>query len=122
MMIWFLLLFALQVGAPQCQPAATPTERPSLVVQAVDPMWLPIPNAQITVQARDGKQPAQSIAADENGYARFQLLRETEYSISAGLAGYQSKRMKHILIKNLGSGPFSTAYVQLQLKYRPIVN
>ena len=50
----WLLAVLLQATNP-CSPAPTPSTPPTLVVQAVDPLWLPLPGAEVRVIASRGK-------------------------------------------------------------------
>jgi hypothetical protein len=58
---------------------------PTLVVQVVDPVWIPLPDSDVTVKPANGngKGSAKSAHADENGYAKFWVDTGVEYTIEA---------------------------------------
>jgi hypothetical protein len=112
--MWLLLLLLLQTNAAPCPPSAVPTGTPSLVVQVVDPLWLPIPGAQVTVKPLSGKGRQESGRTDSDGYAKFWLEREAEYSVDVAATGFKNKRLKRLHIGKV-SGSHDTAYVQLKL-------
>ncbi len=115
-MILFLLI--LQAGGGPCTPAPCPAEAPAptpngppwLIVQAVDPAWSPVSNGEVTVKPQDGKGSALSSRTDSDGYAKYWLPREGEYSIEVKAPGFKKKRIDHVRVTA------STAYVQMQLK------
>jgi hypothetical protein len=89
-----------------------PTSPPTVVVQVVDPVWLPIPGASVSLSA-NGRQNHKAYT-DREGNARFWVAENTEYAIEAEKTGFKRKRLKHLYIHN-NSDPFPTAYVQVKL-------
>lgn len=109
--MWLVLLFLL--ASPQVMPP--PAERPTLVVQVVDPDWLPISGAEVTINLLSGKRQRTVLRADKDGYARFPIELDKDYSIEAKLPGFKTARVKPFhLFPVTGENP--TAYIQLRLK------
>jgi hypothetical protein len=115
-LIALVVLMAPQAAVPK------PTTPPSLVVQLVDPHWLPIPGAAVTVKPLSGKGQSSVVHTDEDGYAKFWLTEGQDYTIEAKLPGFKTKRLKNVHLFNYSTGVPETAYIQLQLKpsERPI--
>jgi hypothetical protein len=114
--MWLLLLFLLQGSATPCEPVQqNPSGPPALIVQVVDPLWIPIGASKVTVRPRQQKDGGESRYTDATGYARFWLQGDAEYSIEAANGALKTKRMKRFyLSKPSQSSP--TAYVQLRLE------
>ena len=115
-LIALLVLISPQAAVPK---TASP---PSLVVQLVDQVWLPIPGAAVTVKPLSGKGQSSVVHTDEDGYAKFWLTEGQDYTIEAKLPGFKTKRLKNVHLFNYSTGRPETAYIQLQLKSseRPI--
>lgn len=65
-MLTILLLF-LGLGA-RSQPVPTPEEGPpTLIVQVVDPVWIPLPDSEVAVKPASGRGSSKSTHADDNG-------------------------------------------------------
>jgi len=108
------LIALLLLALPQAAVPKT-TSPPSLVVQLVDPVWLAIPNAEVTVRTSSGKNESTVVRTDEHGYAKFWLAGDQDYTIDAKEPGFKTKRLKRMhLFTPTATSP--TAYVQLQLK------
>lgn len=75
--MWPLLVLLLQLSSAPCQEMPRKTvEHPSVVVQLVDPMWLPISNADVAIQSTEKRgTPFAAEQTDSGGYARFELRR-----------------------------------------------
>jgi hypothetical protein len=107
----WIFAFLLQATAP-CTPAPTPSGPPALVVQVVDPLWLPLPGAEVHVTTRRAAVQTQHTGAQ--GYAQIWVAAEADYDIEAQLVGFKTKRVKAVRLgKRSESSP--TAYVQIQL-------
>jgi len=110
--MWILAIFLLQVTTSPCasiQPVRT--DPPTLIVQAVDPGWLPLPGIEVTLQPKKGKP--ETARTSSEGQARFWVPQDAEYSVELKYPGFKTVRIKKV---HLGtSTPFSTAYVQAQL-------
>jgi carboxypeptidase family protein len=112
-MLLLFLVFAAGPRLNQCPPI--PTEPPSLVVQVVDPAWLPVAGAEVSVDPLDAKSQSDSKRADKDGYARFFKLAAADYSIEVKLPGFKPGRLNPMrLLKRTDGSP--TAYVQMQLR------
>ncbi len=110
--MWILGVL-LQATTP-CTPPPTPSGPPALVVQVVDPLWLPVPGTEVRVLARSKKAPVQSEHTGAQGYAQFWVMAEGDYDIETQLVGFKAKRVRAVRLgKTSESSP--TAYVQIQL-------
>lgn len=115
--MWILLLLLLQASGPPptpspCsnQPSAQTSNRPpALIVQAVDPAWLPVGGARVTIRDENRKASVQTDTTESDGYAKFSLA-PGEYSVEVKLTGFKTQRVQEVQIKS------ETAYVQLQMK------
>ena len=107
-LITLLFLMAPQGAIPK------PANAPSLVVQLVDPTWASIPYASVTVTAALAKK-SNIGQTDKDGYAKFWIADEQEYTIEGKTKGFKTKRLKHIYLFK-SDGTHGTAYIQLQLK------
>ena len=112
------LLAALLLQASDPCSVATVPQPPSLIVQAVDVTWLPLPGMQVTVTPTKPVGTAVVSKTEKDGFAEFALPRDAEYSIEVEAPGFKRKRVKGVKI-----GPVlqytSTAYVQVQLQVAP---
>ena len=108
-------LFFLGLGTVS-RPMPVPEEGPpTLIVQVVDPVWIPLPDSEVTVRPANGKGSPKSEHADDNGYAKFWVETGIEYTIEAKTHGFNKKTLKHVFIaKPKPSSP--TAHVQIKLQ------
>lgn len=113
--MWMLAALLLQAGPSPCAPSPHPVEPPSLVVQAVDPLWLPLPGMEVTISPHEGRSASKAARTDRNGYAEFWLAREAEYSVEVKSPGFKTKWMKSLRITGRSEAS-PTAYVQFQLE------
>src|SRR5215469_12739495 len=97
-MLSVLLLF-LGLGSSS-QPVPVVEEGPpTLIVQVVDPVWIPLPDSEVTVKPASGKGSSKSAHADDNGYAKFWVdTGVVEYTIEAKTHGFSKKTLKHVFI------------------------
>lgn len=115
--MWMRMISLLLVqAAPSQAPPPRPSEPPVLVVQAVDPRWLPIPGAEVAVAPRGGKGAPMVVRADKDGYAEFWMARETEYSVKVSVIGFKPSKTQSIRISSATTSS-PTAYLQLQLPF-----
>jgi hypothetical protein len=114
--MWMLLLLCfVQANPAPCQTPPPTTQSPSLIIQVVDPSWLPVPGAKVTVKLLHGDARSKSNQAetDKDGYARFPIQGEADYFIDVELYGFKRARMENFhLFKPSGS----PAYVQFRLQ------
>jgi len=107
--------------------AAPPTNdtRPSLIVQVVDPVWLPIPGATVTIKPVSGKEKSSTGQTDYDGYAKFWVTGDQDYVVEAKITGFKTKRLKGIYLyePTKTTSTSETAYIQLRLKLsqKPLV-
>jgi hypothetical protein len=116
--MWIFLFFLLfQSNAAPCpSTASSPTGTPSLVVQAVDPEYLPIIGAHVTIKALNGNTEAISVSTDGDGYAKIFASEDSEeYSVEISRVGFKNLRAKSVHIGARGHTPH-TAYVQFVMK------
>lgn len=86
-----VLLFLLGFGTAS-PPMPVPEEGPpTLIVQVVDPVWIPLPDSEVTVKPASGKGSSKSAHADDNGYAKFWVDTGVEYTIEAKTYGFKKK-------------------------------
>jgi hypothetical protein len=97
------------------QALSTLPEPPCLIVQIVDPYWLPIPGAEVTVRPLTRKGAPKVAHTDNDGNAKFRIQGDADYALEATLRGFKTKRLKHA---HLGkpTTTFPTAYIQLRLQ------
>lgn len=111
------LIVAVLMQAAVAQPCDVPARAspsPSLIVQAVDPVWLPLPGVEVTIAPAAGGAKT-VVSTSKNGYAQFRLAPEQFYTIELTHPGFKKKTMKRFRAVR-GSDSFPTAYVQLQLQ------
>jgi len=109
--MWFVML--LFFASNQTLP--TVTESPPLIVQVVDPNWLPIPGAEVTVKPSTGKTGSQIGHTKKDGSAEFWIQGDADYAIEVKQRGFKTNQLKHVHLTK-PSGPFPTAYIQFQMK------
>jgi hypothetical protein len=110
-----VLLFFLGLGTPSRATPVSEEGPPTLIVEVVDPVWIPLPDSEVTVKPASGKGSARSAHADDNGYAKFWVATGVEYTIEAKTRGFNKKTLRHVFIaKPKPSSP--TAHVQIKLQ------
>src|SRR5260370_2763143 len=69
----FLFLFFTQANPNPCHASPARPQPPSLVVQVVDPVWLPVPGAEVTLKPlhADAHLKSNRTETDKDGYASF---------------------------------------------------
>jgi len=120
--IALLLLMSPQVvsdSGPCNRASGTgPAEPPRLIVQVVDPSWVPLGGAEATVYwSRNRKKVSQVAHTMDDGDAKFWIPGEpgdADYTIEANYGGFKTKRLKGVHLGGLSSSR-PTAYVQIQL-------
>lgn len=113
MLTVFLLVFSLSRATTPAHPAADDGP-PTLIVQVVDPVLIPLPASDVTVKPASGKGSSKSSHVDENGFAKFWLEPSTKYVIEAKSPGFNSKSQKVSIGQPKAAKP--TAHVQIKLK------
>ena len=107
---WMLLFLLLQASPAQRQGPQTPVGASYLIVQVVDPAWLPTPGIKVTFRPLDGKGQSESKRTDKGGNAKFLIPMDGDYIIEAKYPGFKNN-LKRVYLFSRGE----TAYVQLQL-------
>src|ERR1700683_446814 len=112
----FLFLFFFQAGPNPCQDSPAQTQSPSLIVQVVDPGWLPIGGADVTLKPLHGDTQTKSDReeTDKDGHAKFVATGDTDYDIEVKMYGFKRERLDHVHLFKPSGSP-STAYVQLKM-------
>jgi len=119
MLTVFLFLLSFGTFGTTARPVAMPVPAtedgpPTLQVEVVDPVWIPLPYSDVTVKAVKGGA-SKSAHADENGIAKFWVETGVEYTIEAKADNFNPKTLTHVLIaKPKPSAP--TAHVQIKLE------
>jgi hypothetical protein len=69
----FLFLLLIRANSNPCPPSPAQTQSPSLIVQVGDPVWLPVPGAEVTLKPlpASAKSKSNRIETDKDGYAKF---------------------------------------------------
>ena len=114
--MWMLLfLFFVQANPNPCQGSPALTQSPSLIVQVVDPMWLPVPGAEVKVKPLHGDAQSKSSRreTDQDGYAKFVVPGDADYSIEVKSYAFKRERMEDMHLLKTAVSP---AYVQLRLR------
>jgi Carboxypeptidase regulatory-like domain len=90
----------------------------------VDPISAPVAGAEVTVKCLTGKAKPIRVSADSEGYARFWIDADKDYSIEAKSPGFKTKRLKRVHVSKPSessrtqsvefrmelSGPMTTVY------------
>jgi hypothetical protein len=116
--MWMLLfLFFIQSNSNPCQPSPAQTQSPSLIVQVVDPVWLPVPGAEVTLKPLhvDAQSKSNRIRTDKDGYAKFIIPGDADYSVDVELYGFKRERLKRVHLFKTSASP-APAYVQFKLR------
>lgn len=110
-----LFLFVLGLGhATTPAHPATDDGPPTLIVQVVDPVYIPLPESDVSVKPANGKGSSKSGHVDQNGYAKFWLEPGMQYVIEAKSPGFNKKSIKVSIAQPKPANP--TAHVQIKLK------
>jgi hypothetical protein len=110
-----ILLFVLGLG--HCTTPTYPmTDEgpPTLIVQVVDPVYIPLPESEVTVKPVSGASSSKSEHVDQNGYAKFWLEPGKQYVIEAQSPNFKKKSQKVPIGQPKPANP--TAHVQIMLK------
>ena len=110
-----ILLFVLGLGhAASLAHSPTDESPPTLIVQVVDPVYIPLPESEVTVKPASGKGSSKSEHVDENGHAKFWVEPGKQYVIEAKSPGFKRKSLKVSIGQPKPATP--TAHVQIMLK------
>lgn len=114
-MMLTIFLFVLGLGH-FTTPAYPATDEgpPTLIVQVVDPVYLPLPESEVTVTAVSGEKSSKTEHVDQDGYAKFWLERGKQYAIEAKSANFKTKSLRVPIGQANVAKP--TAHVQIMLK------
>lgn len=110
------LLAAMLVASPSCSPTAT-SPAVTLIIQAVDQLWLPIPDAAVSVKRSAGSVRTFESTTGKHGFACLELSEEGVYSIQVKRNGFHTARMDAI---EINPSPYLPHYVQVPLRVRVI--
>ena len=112
-----LTLLFLVLGLCQAStPAHSPTEDgpPTLIVQVLDPVNIPLPASEVTVKPAKDDGPSKSEHVDQNGYAKFWVETGKHYVVDVKSPGFNKKSVKYSLPQPKPANP--TAHLQIKLK------
>ena len=109
------ILFFILALAHSTNPAHPTTDEgpPSLIVQVVDPAYIPLPESEVKVMPSE-KGSSKSEHVDQNGYAKFWVESGKQYVIEAKSPRFITKSLKVSIGQPKPSTP--TAHVQIMLK------
>ena len=115
--MWFFpFLLFLQSSPAPCPPIPpTPPGPATIIVQTVDPDYIPIIGATVTVKPLTGKTQSISVRTGDDGYAKFYALPDSDCSIEVKMANFKSARLKELHLSRHPS-QLHTAYVQFVMK------
>jgi hypothetical protein len=106
-MLWLVLLL-LAVPAQTSE-----AQRPTLVVQVVDEVWIPVPGLNVEIRRPNAKEPLGAKRTDQRGYAGFSIEAGTCLIRVPAESGFAEASITARLVSPSDSQP--TAYVQLRL-------
>jgi hypothetical protein len=112
-----LTIFLLVLGLGRCTTPAHPTTDegpPTLIVQVVDPVYIPLPESEVTVEPVSGEKSSKKEHVDQNGYARFWLERGKQYVIEARSPSFKKKSLRVPIGQPKAAN--ATAHVQIMLR------
>jgi hypothetical protein len=119
MPVFLFLIFSFfqTASSPRTTSAQQPSSPPAeslLIVQVVNPRWLPLKDVVVTVKRSNGEQ--QMAKTDDTGYAKFEILHDDDYEIAAEKRGFKLTVLQtRLLAYRLDLGPRIDQYVQLSL-------
>ena len=115
-------LKGISAGHLHLEPAS-PSPPPTLLVEIVDPVWLTVPGATVTLISRADRKKRYTATTDQDGIARFSVPKNAEYEIEAALTGFKKGRMKSVWLvagviseSNGQTRPTPAPRVQMRLK------
>ena len=112
-MIAIVVLAVLaQVGGPATEVPDV-RAKVTLVVQAVDPLWLPIPGAVVTARARSSGNLVQRGTSDALGFAALEIPHSGTYTVEITHPGFKKGSAKGVPVDAMGT---SISHVQVRLK------
>ena len=110
-----ILLFVFGLGHSTTSAYPTTDEGPPiLIVQVVDPVYIPLPESEVIVKPASGKGSSKSEHVDQNGYAKFWVEPGKQYVIEAKSPNFNKKSLKVFIGQPKPVTP--TAHVQIMLK------
>jgi hypothetical protein len=110
-----ILLFVLGLGHSTTPAYPTADEGPPiLIVQVVDPVYIPLPESEVSVKPASGKGSSKSEHVDRNGYAKFWVEPGKQYVIEGKSPNFKKKSLKVFIGQPKPATP--TVHVQIMLK------
>jgi hypothetical protein len=118
-----LVLSLALLSASSRNVGAQPPAPPFVIVQAVDPVWMPVPGAVVQLRERRGTRTARTATTNEEGFASFRFDppdSQQSFDITVTMAGFKEAEVKDIRFGSCsGTCPLSR-YVQARLALRGI--
>lgn len=103
------LAVVLVASRLRCPQAIEPKGPPTIIVQVVDPAWIPVPGARV--------ETVQEARSDGKGSTQFWLGGDAEYDIEVSSPGFRKARVRAVRVTRAPpSSAFPTAHVQIRLK------
>ena len=113
-----VLSLALFSSASARHTSAQTPAPPFVIVQAVDPAWLPLPGAVVRLRERSGTRTAYKATTNADGFASFRFDPpdpQQVYDISVTMAGFKEAEIKNIRFGSCSGECSVSRYVQLRL-------
>jgi hypothetical protein len=112
-----LTIFLFVLGLGHYTAPAQPTTQdgpPALIVQVVDPAYIPLPESEVSVRQVSEEKSAKPEHVDQNGFVKFWLERGKQYLIEAKSPHFKTKSLTVTIGQPKPANP--TAHVQIMLK------
>jgi hypothetical protein len=115
-LITTLLLPVVLAVSPTCPPAESDITW-TLVVQAIDRLWLPIPEASVLVSSHNKEARTWRAVTNKSGFACFALPTPGEHSVRVERNGFFDENLPTL---DVYASAYSAQYVQLKMEVRAI--
>lgn len=110
------LLSLFLAVSPSCPPAESDITW-TLVVQAIDRLWLPIPDASVVVTSKGEEARSSRGVTNKRGFACFALSSPGDYSLKVDRNGFNDEGLPTLVIH---ASAYGAQYVQLKMNVRAI--
>jgi hypothetical protein len=110
------LLPLLLAVSPSCPPTESDITW-TLVVQAIDRLWHPIPDASVVVKSKTEEARSWQGATNKRGFACFALSSPGDYTLKSERNGFYDEGLATLEIH---ASAYGAQYVQLKMDVRAI--
>jgi hypothetical protein len=114
----FVLSLAVLLSSSARHLGAQAPAPPFVVVQAVDPLWMPVPGAVVELRERHGTRAIHKATTNADGFASFRFdppdARQS-YDISVTMAGFKDAELENARFGSCSGDCPASRYVQLRL-------